>query len=284
MKLPPALQPGDTIGLAAPSRFINEDQIRDIAEFFASKGFQTYVDPALTCRHFQFAGTDQERANLFNRLIHHPEVKAIWCMRGGYGAGRILPLIDFNFLASNPKWVLGFSDITAIHSALLRHNVACIHAPLATTLAKAPQEAINRCFDILSGEVNENLHPLPLNEARARVVGGNLSVIASLMGTPWFEIQQGDILLLEDIDEMLYHIDRMMNNLSLSGALQKVSAIWVGYFSQMRDSTKEFGFSSDNPFGMDALQIIKSHAAVFNIPCFEVPVGHEDANYPVILG
>jgi muramoyltetrapeptide carboxypeptidase len=208
-------------------------------------------------------------------------------MRGGYGAGRLLPHIDFEYLANHPKWVIGFSDITAIHSAMLKWGVACLHAPLATTLITSPNAVVDECFDLLEGRTSKSsfLHTAGMLElADSRIVGGNLSVLCSINGSPWLDIHEGDVLLIEDIDEMLYHIDRMMNNLLLSGVLAKLSGVLIGHFTAIRDSTKEFGFSVDNPFGKNAVEIIASYLAPLGIPYFVVPVGHESNNYPIILG
>lgn len=286
MKRPQSLSPGDSIALAAPSRFATVEQVQEISILLESRGYKVVVDDELLARDYQFAGTDAQRAALFNRLIHNNEVKAIWCMRGGYGAGRLLPHIDFQHLVDFPKWVIGFSDITALHCGILRLGGVCLHAPLATTLVSSPISVVDACFDILEGRLQSTfLHTAGmLNLSEARIVGGNLSVLYSLNGSQWLDIREGDVLLIEDIDEMLYHLDRMMNNLSLSGVLEKLSGVLIGHFSAMRDSTQEFGFSTDNPFGKNAIEIIASYLAPLGIPYAIVPVGHESNNYPIILG
>jgi muramoyltetrapeptide carboxypeptidase len=287
MKRPAPLSPGDTIALAAPSRFATLDQVQEITRLLESRGYKVHIDEDVLARDFQFAGTDKQRAEVLNRLIHNNEIKAIWCMRGGYGAGRLLPHLDFEYLANHPKWVIGFSDITAIHSAMLKWGVACLHAPLATTLITSPSAVVDECFDLLEGRMSKSsfLHTAGMLElADSRIVGGNLSVLYSINGSPWLDIHEGDVLLIEDIDEMLYHIDRMMNNLLLSGVLAKLSGVLIGHFTAMRDSTQEFGFSTDNPFGKNAIEIIASYLAPLGIPYAIVPVGHESENYPIILG
>ncbi|MBI1267207.1 MAG: hypothetical protein GC193_07245 [Cryomorphaceae bacterium] len=287
MKRPQSLSPGDSIALAAPSRFATVDQVHEITTLLESRGYKVVVDDELLARDFQFAGTDKQRADVFNRLIHNDEVKAIWCMRGGYGAGRLLPYIDFQHLVDFPKWVIGFSDITALHCGILKLGGVCLHAPLATTLVSAPTPVVDACFDILEGRISNAsfLHAAGmLKWTESRIVGGNLSVLYSLNGSPWLDIKDGDVLLIEDIDEMLYHLDRMMNNLLLSGILAKLSGVLIGHFSAMRDSTQAFGFSADNPFGKNAVEIIGSHLNPLGIPYAIVPVGHEPNNYPILLG
>ncbi len=286
-QLPASLNLGDRIALVAPARFCTPDQADAVASWISSNGFTPHIPEGLFARDGQLAGDDAHRAELLNRVLNDTEVKAIICMRGGYGSARLLPLLELPPPDQAP-WLCGFSDITALHAAMNAHGVASLHSPVGTTFAAAPAEVHQAFFATLQGNpftLESEVTVLRGGAARGHVIGGNLSVLYSLLGTPWFPNVDGAILVLEDLDEMLYHLDRMLNSFKLAGVFDRVSAIVVGGMTEMRDNTTGFGFSSDNPYGYTTEEILFHYLGQLEIPvCSGASFGHLDANFPVLLG
>ncbi len=286
---PTSLKPHDLIALAAPSRFCTEEQVHSACVLIENAGFTPYIPDGLLAREGQFGGSDQHRATLFNRLLSDPRVKAIWCMRGGYGAARLLPLIKWPQPVEMP-WLIGFSDITALHAAVHLRGVMSLHAPVLTTAPLASREAIDCLFGLLEGdEFNHTFRSAGLQTAiqpiKAPLLGGNLSVLYSLHGTPWFPQLDGAVLFIEDVDEMLYHLDRMLFNFELAGIFDRIAALVVGGLTGMRDNTVAHGFSSDNPYGKTALEIVYERIGRRLLPVVTgVKAGHIDDHHPLVLG
>ncbi len=285
-RIPPFLQSGDGIAFVAPARWCTHEQVDDLSALIASNGFEPIIHPLLFEREGQFAGSDQIRAQVLNECLKNDNVKALFAMRGGYGCARLLQHITWP-AAGNEKWLCGFSDITALHSALGHHGVASLHSPVGTTLLTSPSEVQSRLFEVLRGHsfaLRADARAVNTGTAKGKLVGGNLSVLYSLQGTPYFPDTKGAILLIEDLDEMLYHLDRMLLNFELAGVFKNVSGIIVGGMTDMRDNTPEFGFESNNPFGEDAYTIIKRRLQHLNIPiCTDFPVGHISQNQAIVL-
>lgn len=284
---PLALRPGDTIALAAPARFCTAEQVRAMCELIARNGFEPHVPANILAREYQMAGSDAHRAALLNILLHDPNVKAILCMRGGYGSARLLPLLALTG-GWSPPLLCGFSDVTAIHAAIQGIGGVSLHAPVGSTLLTAPTSVQQQFFDVLRGactSIEAQAQAIHTGKATGKLVGGNLSVLYSLQGTPWFPDLDGAILLLEDVDEMLYHIDRMMTNFKQAGVFDRIAGLLVGNFSSLRDNTPAFGFDTDNPFGANAREIIQHAVQGYNFPvCFDFPCGHETINFTMPLG
>lgn len=284
---PLALRPGDTIALAAPARFCTAEQVHAMCELIARNGFEPHVPANILAREYQMAGNDAHRAAVLNTLLHDPNVKAILCMRGGYGAARLLPLLALTG-GWSPPLLCGFSDVTAIHAAIQGIGGVSLHAPVGSTLLTAPTRVQQQFFDVLRGactSIEAEAHAIHTGKATGKLVGGNLSVLYSLQGTPWFPDLDGAILLLEDVDEMLYHIDRMMTNFKQAGVFDRIAGLLVGNFSSLRDNTPAFGFDTDNPFGANAREIIQHAVQGYNFPvCFDFPCGHEAINFTMPLG
>jgi muramoyltetrapeptide carboxypeptidase len=218
-------------------------------------------------------------------LIDDSEVKAIVFARGGYGWVRIIDQINFSSLEKHPKWLIGFSDVTVLHSHLNSHISMCtLHAPMMINLMneKRNEEATDTTIDILTGKnirySEKNLNALNRNGiCEGELVGGNLSLLYALAGTPSDLATDSKILFIEDLDEYLYHIDRMMMQLKRAGKLTNLKGLIVGGMSDMRDNTI--------PFGKSAVEIISEAVAEYNYPvCFDFPSGHIDRNLPLILG
>ena len=283
--IPPFLQPGDVIGICAPARKVSPEEMKDGIDLLLAKGFQVKVSQHLYGEFNQFSGTDDERAADLQSLIDDSEVKAIVFARGGYGWVRIIDQINFSSLEKHPKWLIGFSDVTVLHSHLNSHISMCtLHAPMMINLMneKRNEEATDTTIDILTGKnirySEKNLNALNRNGiCEGELVGGNLSLLYALAGTPSDLATDGKILFIEDLDEYLYHIDRMMMQLKRAGKLTNLKGLIVGGMSDMRDNTI--------PFGKSAVEIISEAVEEYNYPvCFDFPSGHIDRNLPLILG
>lgn len=284
MIFPSALKPGSTIGLIAPSGRINPDIIQPTFEFFQSLGYQIVLGKYITNNHFQFSATDEERLADLQQMLDSPDIDAIWCFRGGYGLIRIIDKIDFSRFLLKPKLFLGFSDITVMHACLQnKFGIGSIHSSMAKYLIETPFESVDiqATINIIKGEMPQyQITPNQLNrlgKAEGILTGGNLSLLYALRGTTYDFNPEGKILFIEDLNEYLYHLDRMMYNLKLGGVLAKISGLIVGQFSDMKDN--------DTPFGQSAYEIIRSAVEEYDYPVvFDFPAGHALPNFPLYLG
>lgn len=283
MLFPEYLKRGDRIRIISPSGKVSKDKVLQGIELLHDEGFEVIIGRHVFDRHFQYAGTDQQRAADFQEAINDPETKAIICARGGYGSVRIIEKLDFSPMLRNPKWLVGFSDITVFHLVLNRLGVASIHGVMPAFFLenKKPSKSFFSLIKtLLSGVSAVETMPNSLNRtgnAAGELVGGNLSLIYSLQATPWQIETKGKILLLEDLSEYLYHIDRMMQNLKLSGALSQLSGLVIGGFTELQDN--------ESPFGKSAYEIIRSAVEEYDYPvCFDIPSGHIPKNLSLIMG
>ncbi len=281
---PTYLKEGDTLALVAASRFIEQDQLDRAVAFFKQFGFKVLCGPNIMKRSHQFAGTDQERADDINWALGQKDVKAILFFRGGYGAARIVDLVNWEALKKQPKWICGYSDVTAIHQHVQSLGIQSMHSTMPIHLSETDEESImsfHALIEMLKGEKAE--YYLGVDEGitypkiQGQIMGGNLSVLYSVLWSKSAVSWDDKIVFLEDLDEYLYHIDRMMNGLSRGGKLSKVKAIVAGSFTDMNDNTV--------PFGKDSLDILEEYAAKHKVPFFyEFPAGHQKLNIPVKLG
>jgi len=286
---PRYLKKGDKIMLAAPARFASAALIQEAASAVRAAGFTPVIPSGLEARDHQFSGdsdfeggstmpsgSDAHRAEIVNSAFRDKEVRAVWALRGGYGCGRILPLLDSEAYLSDPTWIIGFSDVTALLSWSINLGIAALHAPVASTYASTNEIHAEALWKTLRGEFDV----VP----NVKIVGGNMSVLYSLLGTPYFPNVEGSFILLEDLDEYLYHIDRMFLSFKLAGVFKKADGIIIGTFSDLRDNTILDGQATDNPFGLSLKEIISAHVSD-NYPVkFDNPMGHGEMNYPVVLG
>lgn len=289
MTIPPSLEPGAEIRLIAPSRWVDESLVEQAESELRKMGYTPSRSANLLARNGQLAGTDAERAHDFLAAWHNPNVKAIWAMRGGYGAQRILPRLAVELDDSVRKWFIGFSDSTAIHGLLTNKGCPSLHAAMWSTLGGTLPSHVQSTFEILNGfkdEVAFKPHAKDVQgTAKGRLVGGNLSVLQTMIGTSSFPLRSGDILFIEDLDEMLYHLDRMLLHIGRSGSLAGLAGILVGGMSDMRDNTISHGFSTDNPFGGSVEDILSEHLCGLGIPVgMAFQAGHGEANHPLVLG
>lgn len=282
IQIPPYLQAGDTIGIVAPARKVSEEEMSPAIQWLNKEGFQVLTGEHLYADNHQFGGTEAERAADFQFMLNHPDVKAILCARGGYGSVRIIDRLDFSNFIQLPKWICGFSDITVFHSHVNRHcHTATLHSTLAVNVPKNSQAANNSFLNILRGKgftYSGPSHPLDHpGEASAEIVGGNLSMLYSMLGSNSDIDTEGKILFIEDLDEYLYHIDRMMMNLKRNGKLDHLAGLVIGTMSDMHDNTV--------PFGKTAEEIVAEHCANYDYPIgFGFPAGHIKDNRAFILG
>lgn len=280
MIIPPYLKKGDTIAIVATARKNIEDNLQPAISWLHSWGLEVVIGKTIGLDHNQLAGTDEERAADFQTQLDNPNIKAIWCVRGGYGTVRMIDLLDFTKFKQNPKWIVGFSDVTVLHSHLNNLGFASIHGIMPVS-SKATEEAKESLRKALFGEHLEYTVPCDqmnrYGSAKGELVGGNLSILFSLLGSPSAVNCDAKILFIEDLDEYLYHIDRMMMNLKRNGCLESLKGIIVGGMTKMHDN--------EIPWGKNALEIIDDVTKQYNIPIiYNFPAGHMADNHALILG
>ena len=247
------MKPGAKVALVTPARHASQEVVDAASAAVRSWGFDPVLHPDTNQPHGQFGGTDAQRAAALNAAFADPEIGAVWALRGGYGCTRLLPHLDAQTLRDNPTWIVGFSDVTALHGWANQAGVASLHAPVASTWASTDDDDGAALVEVLkTGEPT-------LDQLDRAVVGGNLSVLYAMLGTPHMPPLEGKWLLLEDVDEYLYHLDRMLVAFTQAGVWGQVAGVMVGSFTDMRDNTVAHGQSVDNPFGKTAEEILASH-------------------------
>ncbi|MBA3647563.1 MAG: LD-carboxypeptidase [Chitinophagales bacterium] len=284
MEYPPSLRAHDKVAIVATARKISTEEIQPAIEMMEGWGLEVIVGKSVNAEYFQFAGDDELRINDFQEMLDDETIKAILFARGGYGTVRLIDEIDWRNFLKHPKWLCGFSDITVIHSHLSAlYNFASIHSLMALNFETASEGSIESLKEVLFGEkIHYTIEGNDLNrrgEANGILCGGNLSVLYSLNGTASDISTEGKILFIEDIDEHLYHVDRMMVNLKRSGKLEHLSALIAGTFTGMKNKDE------NNRFGKSAYEIIAEHTEEFDYPvCFGFPAGHEADNRTLVMG
>lgn len=283
--IPPYLKRGDAIGLVAPAGFMPSERMQTCIETLEGWGY-TVVLGATTqsASDNYFSGTDAERLHDLQRMLDNPDLKAILCIRGGYGTSRIIDAVDFKKFAAHPKWIIGFSDVTVLHSHLLsNYKMASLHAPMAAAFnngelnnpyvqsLKAALEGVPALYESPPHDLNRN------GKATGQLVGGNLTLLAHGIGTPSAINTKNKILFLEDIGEYLYNIDRMLLQLARNGCLKKLAGLVIGGFTDLKDTQR--------PYGKAVHDIIYAHVETYDYPvCFNFPVSHERENYALKIG
>ncbi|MGQ8335621.1 S66 peptidase family protein [Sunxiuqinia sp. A32] len=283
MTTPPYLQKGDRIRVVSPAGKVNRNKVLPGLELIRNEGFELILGAHTLDSHFQFAGNDEERLEDLQQALDDPECKAIICSRGGYGVIRFADKLDFTNFKKHPKWLVGFSDITVLHCLLQKQGISSIHGAMPAFYTKEdnPTESYTELIRVLTGEKTSTEVPANPNNkkgnATAPIIGGNLSILYSLLGTPYEPDTVGKILFIEDLNEYLYHLDRIMHSLKLAGKLKNLAGLVVGGFSDMKDN--------DSPFGQSVEEIILNTVKDYNFPvCFDFPAGHIDRNLPIVLG
>jgi len=285
IKIPPYLKKGDCIGMVSPAGFMPFERMETCMNTLQDWGYTVRLGATTNSQSENyFSGTDEERLNDLQQMLDDREVRAVLCARGGYGLSRIIDTLNFKKFRKHPKWIVGFSDITVLHSHIYtRYGVASLHAPMAAAFNEDGFDSpyIQSLKDALEGmpasyecAVHEFNKP---GEAKGELVGGNLTLLAHLIGTASDLKTKNKILFIEDIGEYLYNIDRMLLQLKRSGKLDKLAGLVIGGFSDMKDT--------ERPFGKRIQEIIYDQVKEYHFPmCFNFPVSHDKENYALKIG
>ena len=281
MKIPPYLKKGDTVAIVCTARKFFPEEAKPAIDLLESWGLKVKLGKTIGLDSCQLGGTDTERAADFQDQLDNDNIKAIWCARGGYGTVRIIDMIDFTKFKKHPKWVMGFSDVTVLHSHINTLNVATLHSIMPFTVPKAPEPVKETFKNALFGIKNSYTIPSKSYDkkglAKGELVGGNLSIIYSLLGSKSSIVTKDKILFIEDLDEYLYHVDRMLQNMKRNDYFKNVKGIIVGSMRDMHDN--------EIPFGQNEVQLISEIAKDLNIPiAFEFCAGHQKDNRTLVLG
>jgi muramoyltetrapeptide carboxypeptidase len=269
---PVVLKKKDSIIILSPSGRVDEEKVRENSKILESWGLKVEFGIYTFDIHNKLAGKDEDRASDLQQALDNPNIKAIFCSRGGYGLVRIIDQLDFTKFKQNPKWIVGFSDVTVLHNHVHTHTgIATLHAPMANSYDTTPEIALNSLKESLFEDNYQLATPLS-NET---IVGGNLAIVYSLLGTNSDIDTDGKVLFLEEIGEYAYNIDRMIHGLKKAGKFDNLKGLLVGQFSGTKDD--EFGYS--------VKEIIENCTQEFDFPIFyDIPVGHVDDNRALVLG
>ena len=281
---PPFLQPGDKIGIIAPASVINYHDIQPGISLLKEKWQLNVIEgKTLKSAYNQFSATDSDRIDDIQTMLDDNSIKAIIAARGGYGCSRIIDRINFDRFIASPKWVVGFSDLTVFLSKIYNLGYVSVHAPMVKSMMlEGAEKAAESLRQILFGEFPKySIKPHPFNRkglASAEIVGGNLCLLAHMIGTPTDIDTNGKILFIEDVGEYYYNLDRMMIQLKRTGKLANLAGLIVGQFSDMKDNA--------NPtFGKNVYEIVQEHIQEYDYPvCFNFPVGHVADNRAIGVG
>jgi|UniRef100_UPI00404A9648 muramoyltetrapeptide carboxypeptidase len=278
---PPYLTSGDTVAITCPAKKLPRD-ILDAVKLLESWGLNVVLGETVNASWNQFAGTDELRAADMQRFLDDTNIKAIFAARGGYGTIRIIDRVDFSSFRNHPKWIIGFSDITVLHSHIQAvYKTESIHGQMPLTIADGSSVSLETLRKALFNEPLDYSYTSEIEnrsgEANAVLIGGNLTLLVMMASSISEQDYSGKILFLEDVGEYLYSLDRMMWNLKRSGKLTDLKGLIVGSFTEMKDN--------EIPFGQTAEQIIMEHVKEFNFPvCFNFPAGHINDNRALIFG
>lgn len=285
MRLPDPLQFNDNAIILSPSGNIDDYLVKNTAAILKEWGLMPKISKFALGKRGRFSGTIEERLQDLQEAFDDPTIKLIICSRGGYGAVHLLEKLDFEGIRRNPKWVVGYSDITAIHCALQVHGIASLHAPMSKHFSDEGVNdlSVRYAKSILSGQsvdyeipVIENFTFNRQGRAIGELFGGNLSVLCGIIGTPYLRIPNNGIFFLEEIGEAPYKVDRMIYQLKLAGVFKRISGLILGKFTDYEEDDKMY-FSLKESI-LDATK-------EYNIPIgFDFPVGHVKLNFPLIMG
>lgn len=281
--IPPYLKKGNTIGLTCPAGYMAAEKAQTCISTLQNWGFEVMVGKTLgSASTNYFSGTDEERINELQAMLDDKHIHAILCGRGGYGIGRIIDRLDFRKFKKNPKWIIGYSDVTVLHAHLFsKLKIASLHAPMASAFNDGDNEFIRAWHNaVLGKKLKYNCTPYEFNrtgKVAGRLIGGNLSLLAHLTGTPSDIDTRNRILFIEDIGEQIYNVDRMLYQLKRSGKLKNLAGLVVGGFTDMQDT--------ERPFGKQVYEVINDIVAEYDYPvAFNFPVSHTTENYALKIG
>jgi muramoyltetrapeptide carboxypeptidase len=280
MRIPAYLKKGDKVAIIAPVRKIAEQEIVTAIKLLG-ENFEVILAPNIYAAHHQFGGTDAQRASDLQWALDDQTIKAIFIARGGYGLLRIIDAIDFTAFIAQPKWIVGYSDVTVLHAHIQQNfNICSLHATMPFQFS-VNETATQLMIQTLMGKpaTYSYISKLPCinGKSAAELLGGNLSLLYALSGSHSDINTDNKLLFIEDLDEYLYHIDRMLLQLKRSGKIEKLSGLIVGGMSDMRDNTIPFGYSVHD--------MIYNMTIPYNFPvAFDFPAGHIQENMPIIMG
>ena len=285
IKIPPYLKKGDTIGITCPAGYMAKEKAQTCIDTLQQWGFEVMVGKTLgSASATYFSGTDEERLNEFQAMLDDNSIKAILCGRGGYGVSRIIDRLDFTRFKKKSKWIIGYSDITVLHAHIYSNfKTASLHSPMAAAFNDDgyKNEFIASLRKAITGKKAKykcGAHPFnKQGTASGNLVGGNLSLLAHIIGTPSDIKTKGKILFIEDIGELIYSTDRMLHQLKRSGKLQGLAALIVGRFTDMKDTERSFGKTIEEAIS----DVVKEYGYPV---CFNFPVSHEKENYALKVG
>lgn len=278
------IQPGHLIAVVAPAGKVQPERIMPAIQWLENRGYRVWQGEHMLGCNFQYSGTDEERTADVQTALDNPEVKAIIFARGGYGTVRIVEKLNFDSFIKYPKWLVGFSDITILHNICNRLEIPSLHGAMVRDGLGSdgtPTSGFLAMIEMLEGkQIRYNMNPYPLNKSgrvKAQLVGGNLSLLYSLIGTTFDLDTTGKILFIEEIGEYLYHTDRMMTSLRLAGKLKGLKGLVVGMFTDVKDNPE--------PFGKSVEEVIAEAVSGYDFPvCFGIKAGHGEPNLPMIFG
>lgn len=279
---PDFLKTGDTIRVIAPAGVVDNAKTKAGLALWESRGFNLKVGSHVYDVNRRFAGSDADRLHDLQEAMDDPTCKAIVCVRGGYGSVHLIDKLDFTKFKKHPKWLVGFSDITVLHEEFQKQGFQTIHGPMiaSSLLDDQASESFEYLSDLLRGKIpSYSFKSHELNrpgEAHGELIGGNLSIIYSMLGDATLLDTDGKILFIEDVGEQLYHLDRMMWALKRAGKLEKLAGLLVGEFTEMKDSGN---------MRQSVEEIIWNVVSEYDFPVyFNFPAGHGDNNYPLVFG
>jgi muramoyltetrapeptide carboxypeptidase len=278
---PPYLKKGDKVAITCPAKKL-PSPMTDAVKLLQSWGLEVILGDTLNASYHQFAGDDELRTKDLQRFIDDDSIKAIFAARGGYGTMRIIDRINFSRFAQNPKWIIGFSDITVLHAHIYaNYNIQSIHGQMPINIPDASTKSLETLRKALFGEeLTYDIKPNPLNrtgEASGILIGGNLSLLAAISGSASDMDYSGKVLFIEDVGEYLYAIDRLIRTFDRAGKLKNLAGLIVGGFTDVKDN--------DIPFGQTVPQIIMEVVKNYSYPvCFDFPAGHIPDNRSLVLG
>ncbi len=281
MRLPRLLQPADKVAIVSPSGAVRPEYVSGMVETLRKLGLSPMIMPSALERSGTYAGTADMRFNDMVTALLSKDIHAIFCTRGGFGAVSLLPRLDRLPIGENAKWLVGFSDISALHALWFTHRVESIHGPMGRYLSQlgvdsAPVEALRRQLFEGKDELTFASHPLNRpGRGEGTLAGGNLAVLTALMGTPYSMLQPHTIMVIEDINEPLYKIERMLWQLRLAGVLANLKGLIVGKFTGTGPDANH----------QSVEELVAEMTAPYDYPvAYDAPIGHFEGNMPVILG
>ncbi len=280
---PPYIQQGDRIGLVCPAGAIPIEKVQNCIETLEKWGYLVQLGKTVGAKEHSFSGTDTERALDLQAMLDDENIKVILCARGGYGMSRIIDQIDFSKFNAHPKWVVGFSDITVLHAALQKQNCMSIHGPMAAAFNKGDAglkyiDSLRHCLEGKATQYKANSHTFnKIGLVQAPIIGGNLCMMAHLVGSKNQMDTSGKIIFLEEVAEHHYNIDRLMIQCKNAGLFEKCVGVIVGGFTDLKDNASDFGATAN--------EIVLQHLQHLPIPiCFDFPLGHGLENFAIKQG